>query len=157
MDDFFNPRRPAFALQQISRTMHDAGLPLWIVLYDHDLARPNLAEELQWCDVVSFWTWDCANLKHLEENMARVKAVAPDKAVALGCYLWNFNLTGLLTCDHMNLQCEQGRRWLHDGTIDEMILLGSPLVGMNLPTLEWTRDWIAAHAEELIPAKGGAR
>lgn len=143
MDDFFNPNRPDFGIAEISRRMKEAALPLWIVLYDHEVDRPDLPEKLALCDVVTFWTWDPANLHKLDENIAKVKAAAPDKRIVQGCYLWNFNQTGELTLDHMEFQCGKALEYLRSGIIQDIIILGSPLVGMKLPTLEWTRNWIA--------------
>ncbi len=144
MDDFFNSDRPDFALSDIVGELHRAGLPLWVVLYDLDLGRENLTEKLGLCDVVTFWTWSAANLPKLKDNMARVKALAPGKSIVLGCYLWDFGGLAEMSVANMEFQCGLGREWLADGTIDGMIMLGSPLVGMDLPAVEWTRDWIAS-------------
>jgi len=46
MDDFFNSPRPNFSLTDISQQMSEAGLTLWIVLYDQYLNRPDLAVKL---------------------------------------------------------------------------------------------------------------
>lgn len=142
MDDFFNATRPAFALGDIAKKMRKAKLPLWVVLYDHDLTRTDLAEKLALCDVINFWTWDRANLVNLKKNMAEVQKIAPGKKIVLGCYLWNFGDQTELTIDQMKFQCDQGLKWLKDGTVQELVVLGSPLIGMDLPTIEWTRNLI---------------
>lgn len=150
MDDFM-PRSDTFALTDISRCMRTEKLPLWVVVYAHELDRPDLQKKLELCDVIAFWTWDAQHLNQLPENMARLKAIAPHHKIALGCYLWNFGGTTSLTLDQMRFQCDLGLRYLGDKTISDMIILGSPLVGMNLPTIDWTRDWIRQNRGCLLP------
>lgn len=148
MDDFM-PRSDTFALADISSRMRAEKLPLWVVVYAHELNRPDLREKLELCDVIAFWTWDAKDLEKLPENLARLKAIAPHQQIALGCYLWNFGGPTALTVEHMQFQCELGLQFWREQTINEMIILGSPLVGMNLPTIDWTRDWIRQNRDSM--------
>lgn len=148
MDDFM-PRSDTFALADISSRMRAEKLPLWVVVYAHELDRPDLREKLELCDVIAFWTWDAKDLEKLPENLARLKAIAPHQQIALGCYLWNFGGPTALTVEHMQCQCELGLQFWREQTINEMIILGSPLVGMNLPTIDWTRDWIRQNRDSM--------
>jgi len=150
MDDFFQ-RGDTFDLADISRRMRAEKLPLWVVVYTHELDRPDLQEKLELCDVIAFWTWHAKHLPQLPENMARLKAMAPRHKIALGCYLWDFGDGNTLSVDQMRFQCDLGLQYLRDKTINDMIILGSPLVGMNLPTMDWTRDWIRQNHDCILP------
>lgn len=154
MDDFFGINFPIERLRNISETMHAATLPLWVVLYSHELEKAEelgLAEKLPLCDVITFWTWHARDLKHLTENMRRAREIAPGKRFVLGCYLWDFGAAGTISSADMMFQLEHARTWLLDGTIHDMILLGSPLFGMNLETIKLAKEWLSQHAHDVIP------
>lgn len=152
MDDFFH--RPD-ALGSFSRysvddiagfreQLHAAARPLdlWVVLYAHDLDLP-VAPHLAACDVVTFWTWTAPELAQQEANLARVKELAPDKRIILGCYMWDFGLGQPMPLAAMEAQCERGLAWLRAGQIDGMIFLASCICDLGLEPVEWTRRWIA--------------
>ena len=141
MDDFFNPGRN-FDLQAISRKMRNANLPLWVVLYEHQLSDTTVLEQIELCDVITFWTWKVRNLFAMEENLFMLRQKFPSKKLVSGLYLWNFGDEMSLTLHHHHYQCEVALDFLEKGIIDDIIILGSPLIGMNLPTIEWTRQWL---------------
>lgn len=153
MDDFFGISYPIEKLRDISKRMHDAGLPLWVVLYDYEIEKAEelgLAEKLPLCDVVTFWTWKASNLVNLKDNMKKVRQLVPDKTIVLGCYTWDFGTGTIVPEDTMMYQLEQGREWISDGTIHDMIILGSPLVGCGLAAIDQTRAWLKQHANDRI-------
>lgn len=145
MDDFFADKRQ-FDLNLISETMRKENFPLTVVLYEHDLVREKLAEKLALCDVINFWTWEPLNLLDLDANLECVRSLAPGKPIMLGCYLWDFHQTGepgkTLTVEQMQFQCQKALKYWQQGMIDDIVILGSPLIGMPLPTIEWTRQWL---------------
>lgn len=142
MDDFFHEGRTPFDLDAISRKMREAALPLWVVVYDFQIGREDVLRKLRQCDVITFWTWDVKNISSMEKTLADLRREFPDKKIVSGCYLWNFGGQLPLTVRHMEYQCNAALDLLKDGTIDDIIILGSPLIGMDLPTIEWTRNWI---------------
>ena len=142
MDDFFQEGRSRFDLDAISRKMRQAELPLWVVVYDFQIEREDVLRKLQDCDVITFWTWDVKNIACMEKNLMDLRDIFPKKRIAAGCYLWNFGGKLPLSVHHMEYQCNAAKALLCDGTIDDIIILGSPLIGMNLSTIDWTRDWI---------------
>lgn len=142
MDDFFNEGRSAFDLDAIAGKMRAAALPLWVVVYDFQLCRQDVLQKLQKCDVITFWTWDVKNLASMEQNLTGLHRMFPGKKIAAGCYLWNFGGDLTLTVRHMEYQCRAALDLLDAGIISDIIILGSPLIGMKLPAIEWTRDWI---------------
>lgn len=153
MDDFFQVNANSSRLEQLSGQMHSAGLPLWVVLYEHELPKAeqyNISELMPFCDVITFWTWNAHHLVNLKANMAKVKELAPGKRIVLGCYLWDFGSGEEISAENMALQLEQGKEWLLDGTIHDMILLGSPLFGMNLPAVEQAKNWLSENGNTII-------
>lgn len=143
MDDFFNDRRTKFNLDAITAKMRAANLPLWVVVYDYQIDNEDVLRKLQECDVITFWTWDIKNIASMEKNLTDLRNRFPDKKIVAGCYLWNFGGRVVpQTVRHMEYQCNAALDLLKDGTIDDIIILGSPLIGMKLPTIDWTRNWI---------------
>lgn len=141
VDDALKPGRETL-LPELAGRLRRAGLPLWLVVYDHDLDKPGLADMLKYCDVISFWTWNADRLGSRAENLCALQAMAPGKPVALGCYLWNFPEGREIPPEVMKSQLDEARNWLLNGTIRELVLLGSPLVGMPLPAIEQARDFV---------------
>lgn len=146
MDDFFNPGRQ-FDLDVISSGMRAAGLPLWVVLYTHQLDNPEVWTALEKCDVINLWTWNSQDLRNLEKNLSLVEARMPRKKIALGCYLWNFGGEPALGIEEMEYQCNFAASMLKQGRIQDVVILGSPLIGMQLETIPWTRNWIRENFE----------
>jgi len=162
MDDFFrHPKREGpvarYTLEEIEQfraRLHRAARPLelWVVIYAHQLAMPT-DEYLERCDAITFWSWWGRELPQLEENFARLEARAPNKPKLLGCYFMDLGGVedggdGKLPLDLMKHQCQLGLKWLHEGRLQGIILLGNPVCGLGLETVEWARDWIAEIAEE---------
>jgi hypothetical protein len=143
MDDFFgNGRDNLEAVKNIAKKLHTVGLELWVVLYDHQLDHPNLKEFLDCCDVINFWTWRPENLSNLEDNLANIRNLAPDKDIAQGIYLYDFEGGEVLDSDTMQKQCDIARAQYMKGLIRDIVILGSPLVGMEVKTVEWCQKWI---------------
>ena len=141
MDDFFNDGRK-FNLDSIARKMRAAQLPLWVVVYAHQLQQPEVWKKLELCDVITFWTWSIRDIASMEENLSMLRKRFPEKKIVSGLYLWNFGDDTKLTLNHMNYQCSAALEYLQHRIIDDIIVLGSPLIGMDLPSIEWTRNWI---------------
>jgi len=146
MDDFFHEGRSPFDLEAISGKMRRAGLPLWVVVYDFQIGRADVLEKLRQCDVITFWTWDVKNIGSMERDLTGLRRSFPEKKIAAGCYLWNFGGDTPLTLRHMAYQCGAALDLLDGGIIDDIILLGSPLVGMKLPAVDWARAWVRENA-----------
>jgi hypothetical protein len=160
MDDFFCPPTPDGPIGRRSveelRGFHDrlhAGaspLDLWVVLYQHDLARP-VAPYLAECDVITLWTWEPAELDNLAQTLAHLEALAPTKRMVLGCYLWDYHAETEIPLARMQRQCERGLEWLEAGRIGGLIFLASCICDLGLTTVDWTRQWIAQVGERPLP------
>lgn len=138
-------------LQDIRRRLQvgERKLDLGVTLYTHQLT-PRVRSHLDLCDVVSLWTWKAGDLKDLEANFEKLRALMPGKRVLLGCYLWDFGTGKPMPLDRMKLQCELGLRWLKQGRVEGMIFLATNVCDLNLETVEWTRAWIARVGVEAL-------
>jgi hypothetical protein len=143
MDDFFGAGRENLdKVKAFADKLHMVGLKLWIVLYGHQLEIIDLKKYLKLCDVISLWTWKAEELPLLEERLKKVQNMVPDKEIALGCYMWDFGNNKPISIADMEYQCDFALKKYNEGVISEIILLGSPLVGMDIETVEWSRKWI---------------
>ncbi len=146
-----SPQDLAVAKQRL-QALGGRRLDLAVVVYSHQLDE-GIVPILKDVDTVLFWTWRSADLASLEPNFRRLKGLLPGKRVILGCYLWDFSLpTSTIPLTVMEQQCELGRRWLQAGEIEGIVFLGSNIMDKGLEAVEWTRQWIAKHGEERVPA-----
>ncbi|MDO5582071.1 MAG: hypothetical protein Q4G69_13160 [Planctomycetia bacterium] len=127
------------------------GLPrpidLAVVLYSRQL-NPAIADHLEHCDVVSFWTWDGKHLADLEKNFANYRKILPEKRTLLGIYMWDFGGRKPVQSDLMKKQCDFALKLYKEGEIEGMIFHCTPLVGRNIEAVEYAKKWIDEHAEE---------
>ena len=147
----------ALSLDQLRKVRDDLvvngrRLDLAVTLYTRELDQPGIRSHLEYCDVVSLWTWEAKDLAQLEENFAKYKAMFPNKRTLLGCYMWNFGALKPMPVELMKKQCEFGLRMLRDGQIEGMIFLASNICDLNLETVEWTRRWIADVGDQPLRA-----
>jgi len=150
MDDFFHGgaktgeeagRYSADDLQTFQSRLHASNLDLWVVLYTHQLDLP-FERHMDYCDVVTLWTWNSPDLENLEANFACIEARAPDTRKVLGCYMWDYGPHGVMSVEAMQMQCELGLEWLKEGRIEGMIFLSNCVCDIGLEAVEWSREWI---------------
>lgn len=162
MDDFFRglPKKgedlmPASCtlaqLEKIRKDLAQTGTApdLGVTLYTKDLV-PQIKKHLEFCDVISFWTWKADDLKDLEKNFALYRRLIPQKRTLLGIYMWDFCMGKPISLDKMELQCELGRQWLREGKIEGMIFLATNICDLGLDAVAWSKDWIARHKNERL-------
>ena len=165
MDDFFHGKAAPVGdsdseaaasitvarLREIRQKMErlDRTLDLDVVLYSHQL-HPAIRHHLDLCDVVSFWSWTADDLAKLPENFAKYQQIAPKKRTLLGIYMWDFGQGKPLPMDLMKMQCDQGLKWLKDGTIEGMIFLATNICDLKIEAVEWSKHWIAEHGREKV-------
>ena len=159
MDDFFKDAADPAAvgaltcaeLAEIRESLAVGGraLDLWVVLYAHQLELP-ITEHLAHCDVVTFWTWCASELNDLEKNVDRLEQRAPGKRKLLGCYMWDYGAQKPMPIEAMARQCELGRQWLLEGRVEGLVFLASCICDLDIETVAWTRDWIAAQRTVLF-------
>jgi hypothetical protein len=124
-------------------------LDLGVTLYTHQLT-PRIRSHLEYCDVISLWTWEAKDLTDLEENFTRLKTLASNKRVLLGCYMWDFGARKPMSITDMKKQCEFGLTQLRRKEIEGMIFLASNICDLGLETVEWTRAWISEVGDQAL-------
>ncbi len=155
MDDFFGkggaPSLPPAELEKIRKRLVIDGrrMDLYVVLYSTQVDWP-VGEALNYCDKITFWTWQSEDLAHLEERFARMEQIAPGKGRLLGCYMWDYGNKAPMPLDRMQMQLEIGLRWLKEKRIEGMIFLASNICDLELETVELSRRWVARHSNERI-------
>lgn len=160
MDDYFKKDGTAHLtldelqqLQQKRRTADGRTLPLYVVVYTHQLHLP-LHEHLKYCDKITFWTWKSEDLDQLQQNFERLEEIAPNHPKLLGCYLWDFGNKSSIALDRMQRQTEYGYQLLQAGRIEGMIFLEHGVCDIGLETVRWTREWLAAVGDQKINNDG---
>ena len=130
------------------------NLPLWVVLYAHQLlpesARETIRAHLALTDVVTFWTWQSDELVHLERDFTIAEELAMGKRMMLGCYLYDYGNRTEMPVAGLQRQCEIGLEWLHAGRIDGIILLGNCVCDLDLPAVAWARKWISRVSDQSV-------
>lgn len=132
-------------------TVKGRKLDLSVVLYSNQL-RPSIRGHLDLVDAVYFWTWRARDLENLEGNFAAYRKLAPARRTLLGIYMWDFGDKKPIPIPLMEHQCRLGLQWLQRGEIEGLIFHCTPLCDMKLEAVEWSKDWIAHHANETVGA-----
>jgi hypothetical protein len=137
------------------RKVRGLNLPIMSVIYTRQIkerAKAHLAE----VDQICMWTWRPADLKNLEANFIALEKLAPGKQLFLGCYMYDFHESKPLPMEQMRQQVEHGYRWLKAGRIEGIIFLATANVDVGLEAVDWTREWIRAHGDQVL-RKAAAR
>gem|GEM_PF-129398 len=164
MDDFFigdaSPRagsKEASAnltvaqVEQVKQELvaNSRRLDLSMVIYSNQL-RLEIKPHVDLVDTVYFWTWKARDLVNLEANFATYRKITPNTPTLLGIYMWDFGEKKEIPIPLMEHQCRLALDWLKKGAIDGIIFHCTPLCGMKFEAVEWAKDWIAKHADEVV-------
>ena len=161
LDDFFIGRAGAQAgetlypahlslkqLEELRKEME--GLKkktdLSVVLYSRQL-HPEIKHHIDYCNVVSYWTWDATDLTALENNFNKYREIVPDKPTLLGIYMWDFGGKKPVTMDLMKHQLDFALKKFQQKQIEGMIFHCTPLVDLGLEAVDYSRKWIAEHGD----------
>jgi len=158
LDDFFTSKATGKQavltldeLREMRQTLKAAGRPLDIYsTYYTTLLKLPLDDYLKLLDGVTFWTWKPEDLANLASNVAKVKAVAPQLKVILGCYLVDFTRKVSIPIPAMQRQCEFGLEALHQKRIEGMMFLSNGVMDVGFEAVDWTREWIQKVGETRI-------
>jgi hypothetical protein len=188
LDDFIKDRskgpdgtftgKPAMTepeLKAMRDQLDKVGRPMdiWTTIYAYDLdsqhadythCEPPLVDSMKHFDVIVLWTWQSADLRDLEKNLARLEAMKPKRArIALGIYLWDY--VGIdekkkadptyrfgkpVPLDLMEHQCCLGLKWLKEGRVSDLVILGNTHLDIGINTAPWMREWIKKHGDEKL-------
>lgn len=157
-DDFFGPARIAhFTPEKLvavkEKLARDAGreLDMWVVCYENKLDTiKNIADYLNVFDVVSYWTWKGCELTRAEQNMRRIREMAPSTRIMAGCYMWNYGERCPLTLEQMKYQTDLYLRLMKEGLIDGIIVCSNCIADLGIECVEYMRNWIQEHKNDVI-------
>jgi hypothetical protein len=162
-------------LKSMRTQLGKVGRPMevWTTIYTHEFDRkhrdfkdcePPLADQMKHFDVVVLWTAKSADLRDLEKNLALLEAIKPKNCrIALGIYLWgywdkdpakaddkSYVMGQPVPLDLMEHQCGLGLKWLKEGRVSDLVILGLAGIDQGIPSAKWMRDWIKKHGGEKL-------
>jgi len=162
-------------LKSMRAQLAAVGRPMevWTTIYTADLdpqhpdcvtCEPPLVDSLKHFDVIVLWTWKSDDLRDLEKSLARLEAVRPKATkIALGIYLWDYRSLDEkkkddptyrfgkpVPLDLMELQCGLGLKWLREGRVSDLVILGNTHLDIGIPSAPWMRDWIKKNGDEKL-------
>ena len=133
-------------VEKLQEKMKGLKRDLAVVLYTLQL-HPTIKYHIDYCDVVSFWTWDAKDLVALESHFKEYRKIVPDKPTLLGIYMWDFGAGRPITMELMKLQLDFALEKFKQGEIEGMIFHCTPLVDLGLEAVEYSRKWIAEYGD----------
>jgi hypothetical protein len=139
-------------------------MEMWVTLYTHEVnptrtvksppfkdCNPPLGSFLDQFDVLTLWTWNSEEIPEWEANLSALEKIAPKNArIAMGLYLWDFHNRKPVPEDLMQHQCDLGLKWLREGRIAGMIFLANTMLDVEMPSAEFSRQWIKKHGAEKL-------
>lgn len=171
MDDFFRPNLPTVSVRTPSgrlRSSFQTSFP-----YDRLVAlrrridecsrevdlRLNITDELLDDDnllvpcadqatTATFWIWKGENVRDLERRFRKYRMLLPFKPTFMGVQLWDFGGGKPMDLEALKFQLEYGLHLWHRREITGFVFSSSALCSKSLPTVEYVRQWIAAHGDE---------
>ena len=151
LDDFFHSKpkgneRAVFPVEELRRIRDEVKqgpkkLDIFATFYTSLLDLP-LSDYLELIDVLTFWTWESAELARLDTNFERLARVAPKARKMLGCYLYDFSKKQPVAIADMERQCEWGLKQLKAKKLEGIVFLANTVADLGFESAQWTRDWI---------------
>ncbi len=156
LDDFLNPHRmeifPPENLDTIRKRLKDEtgrDMDLWVVWYEHQLNDP-VQRHLEYCDVITFWTWYSYNIPKLRENLDKMIAATPGKRHLAGCYMWDYGDAKPMPPELMEEQLAVYLEYLQQGKLEGIIFCSNCIADIGLEAVEQTRQWINQHKDLIL-------
>lgn len=155
-DDFFIEDRLAEytvdKVAEIHKRLSEAPsgkLDLWVVVYDYmqDIVTDDYLEHF---DGITYWTWHGNDLEKFEENYSKMRAKCAGKRILLGCYLYDYGNKKQFTKEQMEFQLNRYAKAIRDGEVEGVILLSNTVADLGFEAVEFTKQWIAEHGDELV-------
>jgi hypothetical protein len=122
-------------------------IKIWGVVYTMNMRQPVVDEIIKALDVVHLWVWHGRDLADLDEHVAFIEELAPEKPIVLGLYLHDYGEGRSMPLDILQQQCQTALRLAHAGRIEGMVFL---TVINNAEVLQWTADWIQEVGDQKI-------
>jgi len=155
-DDFFcDERMKEYTVEKIAevrRRLHEAPagkLDLWVVVYNNGLDKAK-EEYLEHFDGITYWTWYGQDIEKFEENYNLMRKKCAGKRLLLGCYLYDYGNKKQMTKEQMEFQLNRYAKAVRDGEAEGIILLSNTVADLGFEAVEFTKQWIAEHGDELV-------
>jgi len=149
LDDFFNgdwkklPPSELVAFRERARAVNPKSRLACVLYADENGINPDFKPSLDVCDVVSLWFWNGKSLPTMRAKVAELrKLIGKGKKVLLGIYLWDFGGKKPLTRAETAAQLETAGKLLDVGLVNGLIFHCTPLVDLNLESVDCAREWI---------------
>jgi len=120
---------------------------IWGVVYTMNMRQPKVDKIIEALDVVNLWVWNGRDLADLEEHVAFIEDLEPEKPIVVGLYLHNYGEGKNMTLELHEHQCTTALRLAHEGRIEGMVFL---TITNNEEITRWTADWIAEVGDQQI-------
>ena len=156
VDDFFSKKRmdrfTPEVLKKIKAALNAKGLDFWCVLYAHQLEL-DLEKYMDCFDGITFWLWTVPDHKEIESHLEKLFAIAKDKPVMLGVYVWDYSGIGArpLQTDIFEAQLSRYFDLLRKKKIEGIVFCSSTLGDAPLATNRILKDYIKRYGDEEIP------
>lgn len=141
-------RFPYSELLELRKRMHAFKRPLELrmvtydVLFDGSRDLSEYKPIVEVADSLTYWTWEAKNMSQLKTNFAKLRSIAPKKAIYLGIYLWDFGGKRPMPLDALQYQLETGLKWFRSGEIEGMVFLCSSICNRDFEAVKYCREWI---------------
>jgi hypothetical protein len=121
---------------------------IWGVVHDESIRayiHPDretdygLSDIIRELDVIALSQWHAKDLVRLEDNVAHLRGLFPDKPIVLSLYLYDYGGRRKMTLDLLESQCETALKLLHAGVVKGIVFTG---MINDPPVLAWTADWL---------------
>jgi hypothetical protein len=115
------------------------AVKVWGVVYTMNFNRPNLDAYIRELDVINLWTWHAKDVVNLEQNVAHVERLFPDKPIVVGLYLYDYGGGRRIPRDLLQQQCETALKLARAGRIRGIVFL---TINNDQEAVDWTAAWI---------------
>jgi len=114
-------------------------IKIWGVVYTMNMRQPGMDEIIKALDVINMWVWSAKDVVDLEEHVAYIEALTPEKPIVLGLYLHDYGGGRNIPQNLLEAQCQTALKLAHAGRIEGIVFL---TIDNNPEVLQWTADWI---------------
>ncbi len=121
------------------------SLQLYVVVYTH-VRHAGYEDLLPFLDVLTLWVWRQDDLAKLDASLEAVRAEFPGKPVLLGVYVHDYGQTdAAMPIGRLQFQLDSARRYLAEGLIGGVIILGDREIRKHPAESAFVRDYLARH------------
>ncbi len=129
--------------------IHNAGLEMWVVLYQHQLDM-EIDRHLQVFDGVSFWFWNEPSKEDYHQYSAKFLEKTAGKKHLIGCYLYNFGLEKEAAPELVKYQMDHNLELVKQGELEGIVLHNNALGGYGFAAYKEAKKWMDLHADMVL-------